>query len=99
MAIITRPHKGLHNVIASLPNNWQLVTPHAANYLSGDANAHTVAVALKAATAGTVEFYDLEGGPKIMTFQAGETLGGEFTRVLAANTTVTELWAGFIEEA
>ena len=96
MANVIRPHRGLHNVMASVPSRWELVTPHADNYLMGDANEHTVANVLKAATAGVIEFYDMGGGPKEMTFQAGESLSGEFTRVLAANTTVTEIWAGFM---
>lgn len=96
MPSITRPHKGLHNVISSHPNDWRLITPHDTDYLEGDSDAHTVAVAIKAGTSGTIEFYDIGGGPKVMTFQAGEVLGGEFTRILDANTTVTEVWAGFI---
>ena len=93
------PYKGLPSTV-TMPRRWVSITPHASNYLEGTAGEHNVAVALYAASAGTVTYYDAEtASSKTLVMVAGGILPGSYIRVTAWTGGAGELYAGFIGDA
>lgn len=90
------PLKGHDRPMGGIPDRWIAVTPHATNYIEGDSSNYGVAIALKSADGGAIQFIDSYGNTVTMTFAAGEILPGTFIRVLAAGTASTEIWAGMV---
>lgn len=90
------PYNGPSNVDLGMPKRWESVTPHATNYLDGDAENHYVAVVLYTPEGGAISFVQANGDTRTMTFTPGLMLPGAFVRVLLEGTDNIEIWAGFV---
>lgn len=89
------PYKGYNRGVGN-PDRWETVTPHASNYLEGDASNYNVAVAFYTPDGGTVTYYDAydpTGSSKSMVLGAGTVIPGKFVRVTSFSGT---LYAAFL---
>lgn len=89
---------GYPKTMASMPNRWREITPHDTNYLEGNAASYTSAVAVYTFDGGVIWYHDdpLAAAKKLELLPGG-MLPGEFSRILATNTTATKIWAAFID--
>lgn len=90
------PLKGMDKTLASIPEWWKSVTPHASNYLEGNESKHLVAIAFKTFDGGDVTYIDMYGNTRTQTLSAGMILPTTAVRVTAF--TGTDLDAAFIGE-
>lgn len=98
MPQLINPFAGLHKIGATYPEYWEVVTPHATNYLktlpSGD---YLCAIGLRAGDNGDIAYVDHKGQTVVQTMVAGSMLPGLVVRVLVAGTTCTKIYAAFMD--
>lgn len=90
------PFTGMRLILASVPRRWKNVTPHASNYLEGDASLHSVGVALLSSDGGEVTYVDMYGTSVTQTLVAGIHLPTSVIRVTAFSG--ANLDVGFMTE-
>ena len=106
MGNVILPKHGFHQVFASVPSRWELVTPDDTEYLrmaaAPNEEDYYAAFGLYSYDGGLVYYHDVESdlagdSPKYIELLPGAVIPGTFVRIMESNTTATKIWAAYME--